>query len=475
MDPIFEKIINAETSAESIIRDRLQALDQWMKDPVQDPLSEIYLFFQGRKRSDGARGMSGDAIDVSDDDWTETAIFVEQVLTFLYPARKPTRNVTRDRLSAIGAKISTFMRLTEAEQRAQIENRIERQVTQLQTLTAQLNSKNIKVPGWLNVSKLEQKLKNEATSKIKELAKKKALDKQDAVDENERVVAEEEESSGQLKVDTPECLPADAQAESEEARDRREGIKEDAKARGENADKATAEDDARTEKVEVVEEEEGGGMCGGGAGGAGNCAEQTNPCECAPEPTEAEKELPVKPQLETYVVVKGDWLSKIAKEKLGDSGRWRELYELNKAVIDDENLKRRGGTEKSFNWIYPGQILTLPPTEVQPETEDNPELEAAEEETNEKAAKDPGEECDCEEPTEENVVEAAAEGGAQASCFDSCSDSGVGPSRNTSSSCWISWQRTSCCVPSVPLVAPFFLVNSAPCVRCKPQAAHSPG
>ena len=42
MDPLFTEIINADTSAESIIRDRLEALDQWMRDPIQDPLSEVY-------------------------------------------------------------------------------------------------------------------------------------------------------------------------------------------------------------------------------------------------------------------------------------------------------------------------------------------------------------------------------------------------------------------------------------------------
>jgi nucleoid-associated protein YgaU len=372
MDPIFTEIINADTSAESIFRDRLQALDQWMKDPILDPLSEVYEFLQGRVGTSGASGMSGDAVDVTDEDWTETAVFVERMLGFLYPARRPSRDVSRDRLTDVSDKIADFMGMTDSAQRAKLEERIERQVTQLQTLTAQLKSKQIKIPNWLNINKLEQNLKKEANSKAKELAKRWASKKQKGADEHEQAVIAEEESSGHVAVEEPDCLPGDAKVEAEEARDRRENIREDAQARGENADQALKEDDARTQNETTKSEEAGGGTCGGG--GAGGCAGQTNSCECAPEPTEAEKDLPVEPQLETYVVLKGDWLSKIAKEKLGDAGRWRDLYELNKAVIDKDNLKRRGNTDKSFNWIYPGQILTLPPSDVQPETDDNLEL-----------------------------------------------------------------------------------------------------
>ena len=49
-----------------------------------------------------------------------------------------------------------------------------------------------------------------------------------------------------------------------------------------------------------------------------------------------------------YVVKSGDSLSKIAKEVLGDAGRWPEIFELNKDQIKDPNL------------IYPGQELKMP-------------------------------------------------------------------------------------------------------------------
>lgn len=50
----------------------------------------------------------------------------------------------------------------------------------------------------------------------------------------------------------------------------------------------------------------------------------------------------------TYTVVKGDNLSKIAKNLTGNSANWKKIYEQNKAVI-------RGNP----NRIYPGQQLVV--------------------------------------------------------------------------------------------------------------------
>jgi len=50
----------------------------------------------------------------------------------------------------------------------------------------------------------------------------------------------------------------------------------------------------------------------------------------------------------TYVVVKGDSLSLIAKRTYGDINRWHEIYEMNKDVIG-----------KNPNLIFPGQVLTI--------------------------------------------------------------------------------------------------------------------
>ena len=49
-----------------------------------------------------------------------------------------------------------------------------------------------------------------------------------------------------------------------------------------------------------------------------------------------------------YTVRRGDTLSKIAERELGNANRWREIFELNRDVIDDPDK------------IFPGQVLVLP-------------------------------------------------------------------------------------------------------------------
>lgn len=51
----------------------------------------------------------------------------------------------------------------------------------------------------------------------------------------------------------------------------------------------------------------------------------------------------------TYTVQKGDSLSKIAKQELGDANAWQKIFEANRDVLDDPDK------------IFPGQILKLPP------------------------------------------------------------------------------------------------------------------
>ena len=62
----------------------------------------------------------------------------------------------------------------------------------------------------------------------------------------------------------------------------------------------------------------------------------------------AESETPTTPA-RTYTVVSGDCLWNITKKYTGDGSRWRELYDLNKAVLGSNP-----------NLIYPNQTLTLP-------------------------------------------------------------------------------------------------------------------
>ena len=60
---------------------------------------------------------------------------------------------------------------------------------------------------------------------------------------------------------------------------------------------------------------------------------------------EAEAEAP-EPTF--YTVQRGDSLSKIAKAHYGDAGKWNQVFEANRGIIDDPDL------------IYPGQQIRIP-------------------------------------------------------------------------------------------------------------------
>ena len=52
---------------------------------------------------------------------------------------------------------------------------------------------------------------------------------------------------------------------------------------------------------------------------------------------------------DSYTVVSGDSLSKIAKHHYGDAAKWQQIYEANKALIGNNP-----------DLIEVGQVLTLP-------------------------------------------------------------------------------------------------------------------
>ena len=69
------------------------------------------------------------------------------------------------------------------------------------------------------------------------------------------------------------------------------------------------------------------------------------------QPTQPEK--PSQPaSSDTYTVVSGDSLWKIASKQLGNGSRWTEIYDLNKDTV------------KSPSVIFVGQILKMPLTAV---------------------------------------------------------------------------------------------------------------
>jgi nucleoid-associated protein YgaU len=52
--------------------------------------------------------------------------------------------------------------------------------------------------------------------------------------------------------------------------------------------------------------------------------------------------------MQSYTVVKGDTLSKIAKQFYGNANRWREIFEANRDQISNPDL------------IQPGQVFKIP-------------------------------------------------------------------------------------------------------------------
>jgi len=54
------------------------------------------------------------------------------------------------------------------------------------------------------------------------------------------------------------------------------------------------------------------------------------------------------PATKTYVVQKGDSLSKIAKHEYGNANDWRKIFEANRDIIKNPDL------------IHPGQVLKIP-------------------------------------------------------------------------------------------------------------------
>lgn len=56
-----------------------------------------------------------------------------------------------------------------------------------------------------------------------------------------------------------------------------------------------------------------------------------------------------EPEATYYTVVKGDSLSKIAKEVYGDAMKYPVIFEANKPMLTNPDL------------IYPGQVLRIPP------------------------------------------------------------------------------------------------------------------
>jgi len=66
--------------------------------------------------------------------------------------------------------------------------------------------------------------------------------------------------------------------------------------------------------------------------------------------------------MRTYTIKRGDTLSTIAEEQLGNAFLWRELYQLNREVILKAQREPARITMQGPDWIFPGTVLKLPET-----------------------------------------------------------------------------------------------------------------
>lgn len=62
----------------------------------------------------------------------------------------------------------------------------------------------------------------------------------------------------------------------------------------------------------------------------------------------------------TYVVKQGDCLYNIAKKQLNKASKWKEIYKLNKKVIEETAKKHGRKSSSNGHYIYSGTKLKLP-------------------------------------------------------------------------------------------------------------------
>ena len=75
----------------------------------------------------------------------------------------------------------------------------------------------------------------------------------------------------------------------------------------------------------------------------------TDPGAGAAQNTDQAEQPEEDPVATDYTVQPGDTLSYIAKQQLGDTSKWKDIYDANSDTIGDDP-----------NMIYPGQVLHLP-------------------------------------------------------------------------------------------------------------------
>lgn len=63
---------------------------------------------------------------------------------------------------------------------------------------------------------------------------------------------------------------------------------------------------------------------------------------------------------QSYTIVKGDSLWKIAQRQYGNGSQWKKIYDANKDAIESAAKKYGKKSSDSGKWIYPGVTLIIP-------------------------------------------------------------------------------------------------------------------
>ena len=159
--------------------------------------------------------------------------------------------------------------------------------------------------------------------------------KEDEEDEGTETASEDSEDSSEVTEDTSEASGNSDQEEAEYAEESSEELS--ASSEDNNEQEAEATEEVATADATIGEEDQAASQAEEESNDAGDYNVNASGSSSAPMSSDGE-----------YVIVSGDWLSKIAQRVYGDMHKWTEIHEMN-PQIENPHL------------IYPGDKINLRP------------------------------------------------------------------------------------------------------------------